>query len=445
MRHYLATQHRLNRYNIKIQTMKTILKLVFLSIVLIVAVNYLDRNNIDVVSEGKSLINRIRSEIEQFSAEQDEKTSPEEIESENKSALYNYQTSQSTSPAWVNTHESPDDEVVVYDENAEFTEFPIPPKNDNLNSRFQELDRFASSVPAQNKSSLFDLVNYLIIPAKNELEKTRLIFTWIALNISYDDYGYNTGNYSDCSAEGVFKSGRAVCEGYSNLFEQMGKLAKLDIYKIKGYAKGISYREGSTFKNTNHAWNVAKIEGQWKLFDVTWASGYGRGVNGKLVSTKEFNDYWFDVDPAAFIFSHLPEDSQWQMIPGNISKQQFERLPYADSPFFRFGFEGKYCLENAMSGNLRQFPKSYGIQPGVQVVSLPYQKQINGGKPYKMALKSNRASDIAIINNGQWIHLTKNGEDFSIVMIPRAGQLTVNVKFNGNSGGYATMLEYSVN
>ena len=95
-----------------------------------------------------------------------------------------------------------------------------------------------------------------------------------------------------------------------------------------------------------------------------------------------------------------------------------------------------------MSGNLRQFPKSYGIQAGVQVVSLPYQKQINGGKTYKLALKSNRASDIAIINNGQWIHLTKNGDEFSTVMVPRAGRLTVNVKFNGS---YETMLEYSVN
>ena len=422
--------------------MKAILKLVFLVIIVIAGVNYLNKNDIDAVAEGKSIVKRLLSEFEQITANQAEKYSSSDAESENEDGYSHYVSPDYTSQTGAYTNQVSDEPAMVKDENAEFTEFPIPPKNEKLNSRFQELDRFASSVPAQNKSSLFDLVNYLIIPAKNELEKTRLIFTWIALNISYDDYGYNTGNYSDCSAEGVFKSGRAVCEGYSQLFEQMGKLADLDIVKIKGYAKGISYREGSTINDINHAWNVAKIEGQWKLFDVTWASGYGRGVNGKLVSTKQFNDYWFDVDPSAFIFSHLPEDSQWQLIPGNISKQQFERLPYADSPFFRFGFEGKYCLDNVMSGNLRQFPKSYGIQAGVQVVSLPYQKQINGGKAYKLALKSNRASDIAIINNGQWIHLTKNGDEFSTVMVPRAGRLTVNVKFNGS---YETMLEYSVN
>jgi len=39
----------------------------------------------------------------------------------------------------------------------------------------------------------------------------------------------------------------------------MGKLAGLQIEVVKGYAKGVSYRVGSTFSDTNHAWNAIKI------------------------------------------------------------------------------------------------------------------------------------------------------------------------------------------
>ena len=60
---------------------------------------------------------------------------------------------------------------------------------------------------------------------------------------------------------------------------------------------------GDKFKDTDHAWNVIKVDNKWLLFDVTWASGYAENKNGKLVSTSEFEPYWFNVHPNASVIS----------------------------------------------------------------------------------------------------------------------------------------------
>jgi len=423
--------------------MKTILKLVFLSFFIIVGLNFLNKRNIDVITEGKNIFNRFLSQIDEYSIKQTDTSASTKQKSVSE---YTYNAYPS-SPEIHQSEGFSQSEVGIEltEMTSDFVEFRIPLKNESLKSRFQELDKHAGTVPPQNKSSLFDLVNYLVSPATNDLEKARLIFTWIALNISYDDNGYNTGNYSDCSAEGVLQSGIAVCEGYSKLFEQMGKLAGLDIVQVIGYSKGISYRDGSAFDDTNHAWNAVKSEGQWRLFDVTWAAGYGKGINGKLVSFKKFNDFWFDVDPSAFIFSHLPEDSQWQLTDPEISKSQFENFPYADNSFFKMGFDGPACLQNVLNGTITDFPKTYGIDGEVHATSLPSQEQVRSGNAYKLSLTSAEAVDMAVINNKEWVHLKKNGNEFSTIIRPRSGKLSVNVKFPNDGSHYQTILQYSVN
>src|SRR5208283_1308608 len=114
----------------------------------------------------------------------------------------------------------------------------VPSSYDCTVTRFPKEDAYAASVPEKYKSTMEDLVSYLVKPAKNNMEKARLIFTWLALNISYDDDGFNSGRYSDCSPVHVFTSRKSVCQGYCELFEKMGTLAGLDIVTINGYAKG---------------------------------------------------------------------------------------------------------------------------------------------------------------------------------------------------------------
>ena len=155
----------------------------------------------------------------------------------------------------------------------------------------------------------------LFCACNNEMEKVRTIFTWAAHKIRYDDHSYNANTIKAMSAEEVISKKRAVCDGYSTLFQALCEEAGFECRKIYGYSKGYGYSPGDQMTEADHAWNAIHVEEKWYLMDVTWASGYGVTKNGKLTSVSEFDDYWFDVNPKEFIFTHMPEESKWQFIP----------------------------------------------------------------------------------------------------------------------------------
>jgi len=314
-------------------------------------------------------------------------------------------------------------------------EFFIADKPAAFSENFRELDRYAMETPATAEETLQSLAAWLISPASDDLEKTRLIFTWIATNVSYDYNGYRTGNYADVSAEGVLRNRVSVCEGYSNLFCELGRLAGLDIVKIIGYAKGLSYTPGKRFSDTNHAWNAVKIDGQWKLFDVTWAVEPG----------SEIDDFWFSTRPDEFIFTHLPEDDSWQLLQTTVTKSQFEEMPFIQGSFFELGFSGSQCLPLILEGSLRELPDTYHVKGRIKVVSLPFSGNIRSGKTIKVRIKSADAVRVAYKNNGSITDMQKNGDEFSATVKAVPGEFKLMARFDENDYSYHTFLEYEVN
>ena len=72
-------------------------------------------------------------------------------------------------------------------------------------------------------------------------EKSYITFLWICQNIDYDAEGYFAGRKVDCTPEGVFKNGKAVCSGYARLYKNIGIYLGLNIECVNCYAKGVSY------------------------------------------------------------------------------------------------------------------------------------------------------------------------------------------------------------
>ena len=164
---------------------------------------------------------------------------------------------------------------------------------------FREIDMHALNAPESAENSIESLAAYLTKPAKNDTEKVRAIYRWIAENIDYDVQGFSSGSYGDTSAEGVLKSGRSVCSGYSNLFEKLANASGLDAVTISGYAKGYGYTPGMRFSGpTDHAWNAVKIDEKWYQIDSTWGAG---SVDNDGKYNREFEDYYFLTPPEEFI------------------------------------------------------------------------------------------------------------------------------------------------
>lgn len=200
--------------------------------------------------------------------------------------------------------------------------------------RYHRIDEHALGAPGWAEESVESLAAYLMIPARDDEEKARAIYRWITANIDYDVESYFSGSYKTRSgSKTVLNDKKAVCAGYSQLFESLCDAAGLESVRIDGHGKGYSYTPFSdTGRTSDHAWNAVKIDGRWRLVDPTWGAGHIDEVGGFV---RQFDDYYFLTPPEEFIYTHLPDDPRWQLLERPLSKEEYEDLVYVKPPFFR--------------------------------------------------------------------------------------------------------------
>ncbi|HPF02249.1 MAG TPA: transglutaminase domain-containing protein [Bacteroidales bacterium] len=433
--------------------MKKLIRLIFVALAAWVAYKYLNDSDIKV----DQLFDRVADRVAEFTSPLDEGSGSVEenhilqpsspgVTGTSKGAGNNYSSGVPDLNVKIENRGSarqPEKELQSsHAPEYEIVEYAIPEKVIPGTGAFAGLDRYAAGTPPEAETSMETLADWLSQKASGELEKARLIFTWVATHVWYDDKGFNTGDYAGTSPEAVFTNRLSVCQGYSELFTALCNIAGLEAFTVTGYAKGIGYRPGSVFHDSNHAWNVAKIDGEWKLFDVTWASGFGRGVNGRLVTVHEFNDYWFDVNPNEAIFSHFPEEDEWQMNNPKISKYQFERLPNLSSTYFKLGFSGEYCLAGVLDGSLQELPESYSISGDLKVVSMPYPGRIASGQTIRLRVRAGEGVTPAYCNGGNITDMTRDGDEYTTVITTVPGRFRLMMTRGG--GSYETALIYNV-
>ena len=105
--------------------------------------------------------------------------------------------------------------------------------------------------------------------ADNARECAQAIYSWIASNISYD-YVIALDRSQRVSAAAVLGARRGICLGYSALFRDMCATVGVDAYIVSGY--GLNDPRSRLPDQPNHAWNMVRLDGQWWIVDVTWAS-----------------------------------------------------------------------------------------------------------------------------------------------------------------------------
>ncbi|PZU96517.1 MAG: hypothetical protein DCE90_09375 [Pseudanabaena sp.] len=208
---------------------------------------------------------------------------------------------------------------------------------------YTEIDRLGFSTVYRG-NSVAELANLLKKHAKTDAQKARIIYAWIARNITYDVQAFQSRQNSYYTAAEVLQYRLAICGGYANLYQALGREMGLDVVIVEGFAKGIETDQDQTDRS-NHAWNAVMIDGAWYLVDVTW--GAGNLEDGRF--KRQFNPAYFAAVPAQLIYSHHPTLDLWQMLPSPYSRQQFLALPRLKPEFFQFGL----ALQDATQYRLR--------------------------------------------------------------------------------------------
>jgi transglutaminase/protease-like cytokinesis protein 3 len=213
----------------------------------------------------------------------------------------------------------------------------IPGPSENINeNQFSALDKQAKSLKYYG-NSVRELANLLSQHANTDLEKARLIYTWITHNIAYDSaalFALKSGVYPDVRVENVLNRRKTICSGYANLYQKIADAMGLKSVIVLGYARGLDYIVGEN-QQINHAWNAVKIDEKWYLIDTTW--GAGKVTNNTF--NQEFNPLYFATPPDELIYSHFPQQDKWQLLGQPYTRQQFNLLPEVSGALFSNNLE----------------------------------------------------------------------------------------------------------
>ncbi len=215
-------------------------------------------------------------------------------------------------------------------------------------------------------SSISEFADKIQTDFKTDIEKTRAVYYWMANNISYDYKSYNSsssrfnGTYYENEedlkrkqrqdAETTLKIKIGVCEDYSQLFRFTLEELGIKCEVISGFAKTTVRDIGRVTRGTNHAWNAVYLDNKWQLIDVTWSTGNDEFKPGYF----DFDDIYFLIDPKQLIWSHFPEDDQWQLLDKSISKIRFFYAPIIHSGYYDSGLK--------LSQNKGQMKSSHSIK-----------------------------------------------------------------------------------
>lgn len=202
----------------------------------------------------------------------------------------------------------------------------LAPTNQLSAQDFSKIDAQARRIRVPSDPNIKTLAAALSANCKNEKEKARSFFIWISANIHYDIKSFN--NKKPLSLEKrlamqtpvqVIKRKKAVCEGYTNLFNALCSSVGIKAIGVGGFTKN----KNGTISPFGHAWSLICADGQWGLVDATWGAGVVNTANWKY--RELLNDALFFAVPEKLIEDHYPSDPLLQCLPNPVRISEFKK------------------------------------------------------------------------------------------------------------------------
>ena len=114
----------------------------------------------------------------------------------------------------------------------------------------------------------------IISGSESDREKVEIIHDWITHNIKYNVQKYLDYDFTVVPLDKILKSKKAICYGYSSLFDALCTLNGIPSVTVNGYVKSPEVDPVDSFYLDQHCWNAVLLDDTWFLLDVTWDAGY---------------------------------------------------------------------------------------------------------------------------------------------------------------------------
>ncbi|CAM3500414.1 transglutaminase domain-containing protein [Flavobacterium chungbukense] len=290
-----------------------------------------------------------------------------------------------------------------------------------FSQKISDVDKIVAKYP-KSFNSTEKLAEKIEKDFDSDSERARAIYSWIAFNIKYDYNAYLNPQRSqgfsysseaekqrklkqinDNLIQKTFNSKKAVCEGFTALYQDLAQQVGLKCEIVRGDSK-VSVRDiGRKTTSSNHAWNIVLIDKKWRLIDVTWGQGYYDSSKGRMVN--DFNPVYFDTDPDYFFAKHFPDS-------GTFSGNRLSKSDFLNGPLiYNTTIEKDYKIKSPDSGiiearngdritveikNVSKSNQVFYLNKRNQPVKVQNPKEKRGGLEFQILIDNNIGDYVTI-------------------------------------------------
>lgn len=245
---------------------------------------------------------------------------------------------------------------------------------------FYKVDSVMDQLPDSLSNSSAKIAKYVKQNFTSEKEKLRAVFYWVGNNISYDVSKMNSKDIiienDDDNIVATLKSRKGICYDYAVLFNDLCSNIGLQSLIVEGYVI-----KSNSLNYLSHAWNTVFTDGDWYMFDATWAAGYVK--RDKFV--KELNNKYYKVKPTELFSSHIPFNYLFQFSNTPVSHEELvdgnnnatlalPKYAYLDS-IKKYQAESRYyrniseynCIKNYKGKNTEIRSRANQLQLSIEV------------------------------------------------------------------------------
>ena len=283
-----------------------------------------------------------------------------------------------------------------------------------ISQEFSAIDTHLASLQIQNYNSIEQLHNQIVKPRFNEEQKVYAIAKFITNTIAYGERARNPMN--------TINNREGVCQDYAELFIALCELSNIENNYVTGDGKTSAQDIG--FYNSNHAWNVVKVNGRYQIYDLTWAAGTYDNITNAF--NKNFNTQYFNANPEDFISNHFPDQTKWQLLDIPLSKNDYINSP-TFSPEFKnlslkngivrsddleitFESDSDFDSCSLFKWKLNEYGSASGVDVPLTKEGKTYKlkliEQIPGAYRYDITFWPSKKQDIQVINDDGSISFT---------------------------------------
>ncbi|XP_022313928.2 uncharacterized protein LOC111118656 [Crassostrea virginica] len=209
--------------------------------------------------------------------------------------------------------------------------------------------------------NFWDIADHLVVSKSfkviDDLYRIRAMFRWMT---SFDEESITSQILppENSPLEYLIKI-QSDFGDHANLLYVLCVSANIPCVVINGVSKHGFYEVGDEIRKEVLAskWNAVFVNGEWRLIDPFWAhtsipyAQYRDQIavdeDGQITLSNEIgetdgesrpvNEFFYLCDPEDFIFTHFPDEEQWQLLDNPITMERFQEQPYFREHFHQMG------------------------------------------------------------------------------------------------------------